>query len=710
MHSNIESLTFILSKASQNILYFSVYDPTLNCNLAERAQYPLTLAYALTIHKSQGMSLPNVVLDCMYINKPGQLGVAIGRALSTEGLQVKNFKARHCIPQPEAMNKVYANESFPLLLDMTCCHPLMIVADCGDEHVACDDNDDHQHDHGPHNDNGGGDNGSGNNVDTEHDDGDNGQGDNEEWGDEADLFWGNIDLTNQTDNPIAINMIDLIDTVKYKQTITPFHTEVNHSLELLATVDVRKLENFCRLQIEHLTKLYEDICSNEKGQRVHNLFYTAVKEYQCSSTFRDQCKNTLFYSSQLSQSQQHIAFKLFEQLRKNIIHDKENDIPPNVSEQNARNIKDTLSDSQGKIRYLGGFTFAKIKYKLQSKLKPLVHSVNVKKRQQIEGINVKLMYIDHVTRSQAQILKQSNIQDSILETERRQNLRGSLLHVTDECYLFMKSLCKNTLQVQTLQTLIEHGENFMTFVTAELLSNEKLQNEWFGLFSGDCTCGDSVEFVKQLVDELFKDVVSLFVKPMTNQFRKDYLGDIQKKKVDAHRKQIGKTQKVTTPATATSTKPLSYDFIIEDASTNKSLTHCSLKNYVGNEKGFPSSLTKQHLQMLCTAYNIASNMRETKAKLLSKLLSEVSLHHSIPNPTAIPSSNASHTKRGTSGRKRKRQSDTCPECQLEYHEGEQWIQCDTCKRWLHRACAEIVDEDEWEELQQDNAQFKCNLC
>jgi ATP-dependent exoDNAse (exonuclease V) alpha subunit len=55
------------------------FDPQLNKDVAERQQLPLQLAYALTIHKSQGMSLPNVSVDCQNIFAPGQLAVAIGK-------------------------------------------------------------------------------------------------------------------------------------------------------------------------------------------------------------------------------------------------------------------------------------------------------------------------------------------------------------------------------------------------------------------------------------------------------------------------------------------------------------------------------------------------------------------------------------------------------------------------------------------------------
>ena len=49
-------------------------------------QYPLSLAYAITIHKSQGMSLLDLVIDLNEIFAPSQFYVAISRAISAKRL------------------------------------------------------------------------------------------------------------------------------------------------------------------------------------------------------------------------------------------------------------------------------------------------------------------------------------------------------------------------------------------------------------------------------------------------------------------------------------------------------------------------------------------------------------------------------------------------------------------------------------------------
>lgn len=60
--------------------------------LASRVQLPLMLAWALSIHKSQGQTLQKVKVDLTRIFENGQAYVALSRAVARDGLQVLNFK------------------------------------------------------------------------------------------------------------------------------------------------------------------------------------------------------------------------------------------------------------------------------------------------------------------------------------------------------------------------------------------------------------------------------------------------------------------------------------------------------------------------------------------------------------------------------------------------------------------------------------------
>jgi ATP-dependent DNA helicase PIF1 len=70
-------------------------------------QLPLTLAWAVTIHKAQGQTLPNVLLDLADGGTfaEGQLYVALSRATSLEALHLTQpIEPRHLKTHPAVMD------------------------------------------------------------------------------------------------------------------------------------------------------------------------------------------------------------------------------------------------------------------------------------------------------------------------------------------------------------------------------------------------------------------------------------------------------------------------------------------------------------------------------------------------------------------------------------------------------------------------------
>ena len=68
--------------------------------LAERFQLPLKLAWAITIHKSQGMSIDRLVISLKDCFECGQAYVALSRATCSSGLSLSSFDASAITANP----------------------------------------------------------------------------------------------------------------------------------------------------------------------------------------------------------------------------------------------------------------------------------------------------------------------------------------------------------------------------------------------------------------------------------------------------------------------------------------------------------------------------------------------------------------------------------------------------------------------------------
>lgn len=72
--------------------------------LAVFEQIPLKLAYGVTIHKSQGLTLSKAVIDCKRIFADGQAYVALSRVKTGDGLFLINWNPRLVRADPEAVD------------------------------------------------------------------------------------------------------------------------------------------------------------------------------------------------------------------------------------------------------------------------------------------------------------------------------------------------------------------------------------------------------------------------------------------------------------------------------------------------------------------------------------------------------------------------------------------------------------------------------
>ncbi|GBE86662.1 hypothetical protein SCP_0905420 [Sparassis crispa] len=82
---------------------------------ASRTQLPLILAWAMSIHKSQGQTLERVKVDLAKVFEKGQAYVALSRATSLDGLQVLHFDPAKVNAHPKVVEWSKTLETVPAL-------------------------------------------------------------------------------------------------------------------------------------------------------------------------------------------------------------------------------------------------------------------------------------------------------------------------------------------------------------------------------------------------------------------------------------------------------------------------------------------------------------------------------------------------------------------------------------------------------------------
>lgn len=70
--------------------------------VSSRTQIPLILAWAITIHKSQGQTIPRLYVDLNGVFEYGQVYVALSRCVGPSSLQVMGFD-KHLVRADESM-------------------------------------------------------------------------------------------------------------------------------------------------------------------------------------------------------------------------------------------------------------------------------------------------------------------------------------------------------------------------------------------------------------------------------------------------------------------------------------------------------------------------------------------------------------------------------------------------------------------------------
>jgi len=728
---------------------FTKFDPVEKIVIAKRVQFPLKACYGITIHKSQGMTLPELVVDCENSVQPGQLGVAIGRAVSVEGLKVVNFKKHLCRKHPSYVYNFHGSFSIGVVKnDLSCCNNSYEIcsdnpSEYGDDDIASDDDNDH------------------------HDS-------------------DNLDETLiLDDSDFSDSEIDKIDFIEKHFDLEPNADVFLHSRNVLDSV----LQTFKDTPVEDKIVAFKDAIL--KNYKLYDDWF------QCQSSIMDDIGLNCFPEGEISYSRKH-RNDYFMKFNKYISSDEYEEKAISLLKKYQQDVKGPafqvltavmfhlersfftelstylqLSEPEpfqklpenidlagnAKLRYVSGYVLAKLKYNLSKKIRNCLYVKG--KEVDLSNYQCQMNILISLCSSYDELIASTKNPDTLSEVKRKQNERVSLTNISDFTFEFFKTLelfCRERL---THKRLVDMGQFLFRVVKDEVITDNELFQAWVNCVTNSrplCQIERNNDDICEILDDivmscdsyivLFQCAVILYLKVSFSQFRKTYLTYIKKEKGIALRKKVMKRTKQMP-------KSFNITFFNEDNSSNKEVSMLRLKSELMQNRKYLNehSFTKKDLILICQQYKIKVSAQQMKDEIINVLvkgiLDSVSLHSheeetpiddeqpgpSGINPLSAPEplspTNTDSTAPVPEKRKRKQtkskvkgkgkgkgkgkkkttddNDEYCANCNKAYMEGEDWICCDLCSLWYHRQCANLEDESEWCRLSGDEP-FICAMC
>ena len=253
-----------------------------------------------------------------------------------------------------------------------------------------------------------------------------------------------------------------------------------------------------------------------------------------------------------------------------------------------------------------------------------------------------------------------------------------------------------------------------------LLNDKNVILQWLEL------CNRQIE--QELGNQVLEQILKRYLMVSHKQFLKDIKSNLNVERKKRHREQVQ-----TKSINSKNTEAISIDFIINDKTANKEGSHLRLRiKCLENEHYFNSKeYTKNDITKLCEAYGVNYSKSQKKEKLASTLRQQILITDKMCNTEIFSENTASTSEEPTSKEptkkkpkrgkipskgkgkgkgKSKKKTYFCGTCEVEYKEDEDWIECDGCREWFHRACVNLENDEDWQKVQDPDVEWNCPQC
>ena len=443
---------------------FAIFDTQSNTTRAQRVQFPIKLAYAMTVHKAQGQTIPQLVVDCSRLFKPGQLGVAVGRAVNKDGLQIRNYHHHAaCMKHLSVVYKYYDKESQPVSDDLQCC-----LQRCAGQKVPVNSNATPKPvlEQPP----------------------------------SAAKLTVVSELSSTDESTAAEKPQDNVESVTFPWDVKAFTLEAFPSSSTMT--DCQKQIQEVLLDVnstEILDKTYCYILRVAEKLEVRNVsqlkLCSNIYEYLSGSEFQATCMKCLGHTPS------EVAHRIISRLAMNIwqrlvgersaaIVKKQGEAilsqhAENVSTHQTVNVPDIL---RAKVRYIGRTCIVHVVSFLTRSVNSKLHSEKARHARSIYATQRRMLLT--LTSSESDVMETSKDQESLTYITERMGGNHGLAHMSDTVFHFFLTLYCKMRKIHTMQSMHIFFSSLLQLTRCEISEDAALFQEFTDLFQTDATAPD----------------------------------------------------------------------------------------------------------------------------------------------------------------------------------------------------------------------------
>lgn len=497
---------------------FHYYQSREGAPAATREQIPLKLAFALTVHRAQGQTIKRVIIDCTGFFRPGQVGVAVGRAVNKEGLQIINYSHKHgAIQHPPEVYRFYEN-STPVLPNPTleCC------STNHDSHQSsfsnCESTSTSRIDHNSAC--------SSNTTST-------------------------IDRTTASTINHSTTQMESFpwEAGKFLSTLAHFTDSNFPSQDLLARINASTT-------LPHFLNALYTKCKELMGKPKadYSSIFTSLNAHALSHEFMADMKN-LFGTSSISKAENKICCRMLMKCMDTLISEK---VSPIVQEQ-LKEAEAVASEQKGttlqlsapirrKIRYIAGACVKHVKVQVEKSLSSKLHIATEEARVSRASLYRQQRFLSSLRIHESEVTTTTADPESLGEVESKQGQSHGLTHVSDEAFDFFLALYLSLQPKHSAPFFHLYDSELFNHTRSLLFKDDDLLKRWFALFPGeeatphDPVCAVEVEMIAEMKLDMYHQLVEYFMKISFSENLFNFKIKIPKKKKQALRPMLQSKQ------------------------------------------------------------------------------------------------------------------------------------------------------------------------